>query len=263
MEPVALITGASRGIGRGIALTLAECGYHLVVNYAGNEAAARDSAAEAIASAADHGHQIVAEAIQADVGSAADRERLVESTLRQFGRIDLLVNNAGIPSPGRKDLLDAEEGDFDRLMAVNLKGPFFLAQRVSRQMLVQVESAPDAPPPKIINISSISAFTASTNRGDYCIAKAGLAMVTKLFAARLAEAGIRVYEIQPGIIASDMTEPVREKYDRLIANGLTPIRRWGQPRDIGMAVAAIARDEFPFSTGEVFHVDGGFHLHTL
>ena len=150
-----------------------------------------------------------------------------------------------------------------RLSSINLKGPYFLTQQVARQMIKQVEADPEAPRPRIVTITSISAYTASVNRGDYCIAKAGLAMMTALFAARLAEHGIGVYEIRPGVIATDMTGPVKEKYDKMIAEGAWPIRRWGEPSDIGRAVSAIARGDFPFSTGEVFNVDGGFHLRTL
>jgi NAD(P)-dependent dehydrogenase (short-subunit alcohol dehydrogenase family) len=148
-------------------------------------------------------------------------------------------------------------------MGINLRGPFFLTQRVARWMLEQRAAAPPDYLPQIVNISSVSAYTASVNRGEYCIAKAGLAMMTGLFAARLAEAGIRVYEVRPGIIETDMTAGVRERYDRLIHEGLTPIRRWGSPEDVGRAVAALAAGALPFSTGEVINVDGGFHLRIL
>jgi len=174
------------------------------------------------------------------------------------------VNNAGIAPSVRADVLEAAEASFDRLLSVNLKGPFFLTQAAARWMIEQAQSLPPGQPrPKIVLISSISAYTASTNRADYCLSKAGLSMVTQVFAARLAEHGINVYEIRPGIIATDMTETVREKYEKLIAEGLTPIRRWGQPDDVGKAVAAIARELLPFSTGEVLNVDGGFHLRRL
>jgi NAD(P)-dependent dehydrogenase (short-subunit alcohol dehydrogenase family) len=161
-------------------------------------------------------------------------------------------------------LLEAGEDSFDRMIAVNVKGPYFLTQLVARWMIEQVESPKsEVRSPKIVTVSSISAYTASTNRGDYCISKAALSMVTPLFAARLAGYGINVYEIRPGIIATDMTAGVKEKYDKLIGEGLTPIPRWGAPEDIGKAVAAIAQDLLPFSTGEVINVDGGFHLRTL
>jgi NAD(P)-dependent dehydrogenase (short-subunit alcohol dehydrogenase family) len=174
------------------------------------------------------------------------------------------VNNAGIAPDVRADLLDATEASFDRLIAINLKGPYFLTQRVAAQMIRQVEADADrSPAPRIVNITSISAYAASVNRGDYCISKAGLGMMTALWAARLAPHRIGVYEVRPGVIATDMTSAVREKYDALIASGAWPIRRWGTPEDVGRAVAAIARGDFPFSTGEVFNVDGGFHLRTL
>jgi 3-oxoacyl-[acyl-carrier protein] reductase len=192
---------------------------------------------------------------------AADRERLVAETVKNFGRIDLLVNNAGVAPKVRADLLDAGEESFDRLININLKGPYFLTQLVARHMIEQAETVTN---PKIITISSISAYTASLNRGDYCVAKAGLAMATQLYAARLAEHGINVYEIRPGIIETDMTGAVKEKYDDLIFNeGITPIRRWGQPEDVGKAVVAVATDLLPFSTGQVIDVDGGFHLRIL
>jgi 3-oxoacyl-[acyl-carrier protein] reductase len=162
----------------------------------------------------------------------------------------------------RVDLLEGDEASFDRLLAVNLKGPYFLTQGVARWMVGLVEAG-KVSGPKIITISSVSAYAASVERGEYCISKAGLSMLTPLFAARLAAHGIGVFEIRPGVVATDMTGPVREKYDRLIRAGLTPIRRWGQPEDVGKAVGAIVQDLFPFSTGEVFNVDGGYHLRIL
>ena len=279
MNQVALITGASRGIGRGIALELATLGFDLVVNYAGNETAARQTAADCVAHAQAAGKSVRAEVCQADISLAADRSKLIDFTRSTFGRLDLLVNNAGVAPNVRADILDAGEESFDRLIAINVKGPYFLTQLAAKWMIEQTRSRPrekadglraSVPPPhvggyppKIITISSISAYTASTNRGDYCIAKAALSMLTPLFAARLAEHGITVYEIRPGIIATDMTGPVKEKYDKLIADGLTPIQRWGTPEDVGRAVAAIAQDLLPFSTGEVINVDGGFHLRRL
>jgi 3-oxoacyl-[acyl-carrier protein] reductase len=254
--PIALVTGASRGIGRGIAIALGGLGWQVAVNYAGNAAAAE----ECVGLVGQAGGQALA--VQGDIALAADRERLAACTAPWGGRIDLLVNNAGIAPSVRADLLDASEESFDRLVNVNLKGPYFLSQLVARRMLAQ---APDASGSRgqIVVVSSISAYAASTNRGDYCVAKAGLGMMTKLFAARLADHGIRVYEVRPGVIATDMTGAVQAKYDALIADGLTPIRRWGLPADIGRAVCAIARGDLPFSTGEVINVDGGFHLRTL
>lgn len=255
----ALVTGASRGIGRGIALELARAGHRVAINYAGNAAAAAE-ALKLVQEAGGDGF-----IIQGDVAVAADRERLVAETVAKFGRIDVLVNNAGVAPSVRADLLDAGEESFDRLYGINLKGPFFLTQLVAKQMLQQ---EPDAEGfrGRIVNITSISVYTASINRGDYCMVKAGLAMMTKLFAERLANDGINVYEIRPGVIATDMTGGVKEKYDKLIIHderGITPIRRWGTPQDIGRAVRAIAEDRFPFSTGAVFDIDGGFHLHRL
>lgn len=265
MNPVALITGASRGIGRGIALELAKVGFDLVVNYAGNETAARQTAADCAAVARAATRSIRAEICQADIAAGQDRQRLIAFTRSSFGRLDLLVNNAGVAPSVRADLLEAGEESFDRLMGINVKGPYFLTQLAARWMIEQLGAAGEAKRsrPKIVTISSISAYTASTNRGDYCIAKAGLSMLTPLFASRLAEYGINVYEIRPGIIATDMTGPVKEKYDKLIAEGLTPIKRWGLPEDVGRAVAALAQDALPFSTGEVLNVDGGFHLRRL
>ena len=252
--PVSLVTGAGRGIGRGIAVELARLGHQIIINYAGNAAAA-DECLELVRAAGGEGITV-----KADVSSSDDRARLVRETLDKFGRIDLLVNNAGVAPNVRADILDAGEESFDRLININLKGPYFLTQLVAKQMISQSwhEFAP-----QIITISSVSAYTASVNRGDYCIAKAGLGMLTALFAARLAEHGIGVYEVRPGVIQTDMTGGVKEKYDAMIANGAWPIKRWGQPSDVGRAVAAIARGDFPFSTGEVFNVDGGFHLRTL
>jgi NAD(P)-dependent dehydrogenase (short-subunit alcohol dehydrogenase family) len=177
----------------------------------------------------------------------------------------MLVNNAGVAPKVRADILEASEESFDRLININIKGPYFLTQLAAKWMIEQSRTGiPPVPfQPKIITISSISAYTASVNRGDYCISKAALSMLTPLYAARLAEHGIGVYEIRPGLIRTDMTGPVKEKYDKLIEEGLTPIKRWGTPEDVGKAVAAIAQDLLPFSTGEVINVDGGFHLRRL
>jgi NAD(P)-dependent dehydrogenase (short-subunit alcohol dehydrogenase family) len=291
MNPVALITGASRGIGRGIALELARIGFDVVINFASNAAAARQTALDCAVHAKGNGHQIRVEICQGDVAAAVDRQRLIDFTKQTFGRLDLLVNNAGVAPAMRADILEATEESFDRLIRINVKGPYFLSQLAARWMIEQVDGRGSAPEsaatsragnedpagvgngptrvaanrlrPKIVIVSSISAYTASVNRGDYCISKAALSMVTPLFATRLAEHGINVYEIRPGIIATDMTGSVKEKYDKLIAQGLTPIQRWGTPEDVGRAVAAVAQDLLPFSTGEVINVDGGFHLRKL
>lgn len=264
MHRTAIVTGGSRGIGRGICLGLAARGWAVVVNYRGNAAAAQE-AAQLVE--AEGGQALI---VQADIGAAADRERLVQETLDRFGRIDLLVNNAGMAPRVRADLLETSEESYDEVMAVNLKGPFFLTQRVAQAMIAQAASATPSPNVgegrgggSIINIGSISAYTASINRGEYCISKAGMGMMTALFADRLAPHSINVYEVRPGIIATDMTSGVTSKYDALIAEGLTPIRRWGQPGDIAAAVVALADGAFPFSTGEIFNVDGGFHMRRL
>lgn len=268
MNPVALITGASRGIGRGIALELAKIGYDLLINYASNAAAAEQTAADCVAAAKQQNRAIRVLTSQADVSMASARSALIQFTGSSFGRIDLLVNNAGVAPKVRADILETSEESFDRLISIDLKGPYFLSQLAARWMIEQIQ-APATPTlrppvqPKIVNISSISAYTASVNRGEYCLAKAALSMVTSLFAARLAQYGINVYEIRPGIIATDMTDPVKDKYDQLINEGLTPIQRWGTPEDVGKAVAAIAQGLLPFSTGEVINVDGGFHLRRL
>src|SRR4051812_39672419 len=255
----AFVTGASRGIGRGIAIELARAGTRVAINYAGNAEAAAEALVLVKAAGGD------GFIIQGDVAVAADRARLISETVARLGRLDLLVTNPGAAPKVRADLLDAGEESFDRLFAINLKGPFFLSQLAAKQMLQQ---SPDSEGfrGRIVNITSISVYAASINRGDYCMVKAGLAMMTKLFADRLANDGINVYEIRPGVIATDMTGGVKEKYDKLIIQderGITPIRRWGKPEDIGRAVRAIAEDRFPFSTGAVFDVDGGFHLHRL
>jgi 3-oxoacyl-[acyl-carrier protein] reductase len=265
MNAVALITGASRGIGRGIALELARLGYDVVVNYARNAAAAQQTIADCVSAARDAGKTIRAEICQADISSSADRRRLIHFTKEKMARLDLLVNNAGVAPEVRADILDASEESFDRLISINVKGPYFLTQLAANWMIEQRKIV--APPvpfrPKIVTVSSISAYAASVNRGDYCISKAALAMLTPLYAARLAEHGINVYEIRPGVVRTDMTGPVKDKYDTLIDAGLTPIKRWGTPEDVGKAVAAIAQDLLPFSTGEVINVDGGFHLRRL
>jgi 3-oxoacyl-[acyl-carrier protein] reductase len=258
---VALVTGASRGIGRAIALELARHGYDLMINYVSNAAAAKQACAEVQAASGDSATRV--ELCRADVSERQDREQLLAQTRVQFGRLDLLVNNAGVAPEARVDLLEANEESFDRLIRINLKGPYFLSQAVAGWMIEQRAVLSDYQP-AIVNITSISAYTASPERGDYCVAKAGLAMMTQLYAARLAAEGINVYEIRPGIIATDMTAGVKAKYDRLILDeGLTPIRRWGLPEDVGRAVAAVATGSFPFSTGEVINVDGGFHLRRL
>lgn len=255
-ERVALVTGAGRGIGRGIATALASRGWSVVVNYRGNAAAA----AETVQLIEEGGSRALA--LQADVASDEDRQRLVDETLSAWGRIDLLVNNAGMAPRQRLDILETTEASYDEVMTVNLKGPFFLTQRVANAMISLIRQDV-VERPAIVNIGSLSAYASSPNRGEYCISKAGMGMMTALFADRLAEFGINVYEVRPGIIETDMTSVVKEKYDALIGDGLTPIRRWGQPDDVARAVVALAEGSFPFSTGEIVNVDGGFHLRRL
>lgn len=255
-SPVALVTGGSRGIGRGICVELAKTGYSVLVNYNTNLDAAEATRAEIEKVGG------VAEICPADIAFAAHRDSLLDFTLETFGRVDLMVNNAGIAPPKRLDLLETTEENFDRVLDTNLKGPFFLTQQVAQIMINQLGEK-KIPQATIVNISSISAYAPSTNRAEYCISKAGLSMMTSLFAARLAEYNIRVYEIRPGIIDTEMIKPAKSKYDKLVANGLTPIKRYGKPEDVARAVAAIAAGHFPFSTGEVFNIDGGFHLRVL
>lgn len=254
----AIVTGASRGIGRGIAVSLAKAGFNVAINYNSNAAAADEAAAEVRAAGGK------ALTVQANVGDLADHQRLLDATLQAFGSVDLLVNNAGVAPRVRADLLEASVDEYDFVMGTNLKGPYFLTQVVARQMVRQIAAGRDSASHMIVNIGSISAYTASVNRGEYCLSKAGMGMMTQLFAARLAEHGINVFEVRPGIIATDMTGAVKAKYDKLILeDGLLPIRRWGQPDDIGKAVAAIASGAMPYSTGQVIDVDGGFHIKRL
>ncbi|MEK6239244.1 MAG: 3-ketoacyl-ACP reductase [Planctomycetales bacterium] len=255
-KQVALVTGASRGMGKAIALELARLDHAVIVNYASSEQAAE----EVVRQILDGGGNAVA--LRADVGNSEDRDQLARQALEAFGRIDVLVNNDGITSPGRPDLLELTESGWDRVFAVNLKGPFFLAQAVARAMIAQVESGVGSGG-TIINVSSISASAVSTNRADYCLTKSALGMMTQLFAARLADHGVRGFEVRPGVIATDMTAPVQEKYDRLIEEGLSPIRRWGEPEDVAKTVAALVSNCFPFSTGDCINVDGGFHIRRL
>jgi NAD(P)-dependent dehydrogenase (short-subunit alcohol dehydrogenase family) len=237
-------------------MAVAQAGYRVVANFAHNATAA----AETVQAISRQGG--FACAMQANVAVTADRAAMLTQMEQQFGRLDLLVNNAGITSPNRLDLLESTEENWDTVLGVNLKGPFFLSQLAAKLMLSAMAKGLSTRG-TIVNISSISAYAISTNRGDYCIAKAGLRMMTQLFAARLAEERIRVYEVCPGVIRSDMTAPVAEKYDRLIADGLSPIKRWGEPSDVAAAVVALAADNFPFSTGDCLNVDGGFHIRRL
>lgn len=253
---VAIITGSGRGIGRGIAIELARAGWTIIINDVGNPLPPQETLAAVRAQGSDG---II---ILADITSAEDRSRIVQETLQTFGQIDLLVNNAGIAPRQRKDILEVDEQSLHEVMEVNLIGPFFLTQRVA-SVMIDLVAKKTIQNPKIVNIASISSYTSSTSRAEYCLSKAGVAMSTLLYADRLAIEGINVYEIRPGIIETPMTAGVKEKYDRLIENGISPIKRWGQPEDIGKAITAIAEGYLPFSTGQVIDVDGGFHIQRL
>jgi len=257
--PVALITGGTRGIGLGIARSLAAEGWRLALGGL--------RALEEVAAVADVFGAFEAEGVEVcycrgDVADAKDRSRIVEEVRERFGTLQLLVNNAGITSPGRRDILDAEEDDFDRVLDVNLKGPFFLTQLCARWMIQQHDADPGFQG-TIVNISSVSGEVVSIHRGDYCLSKSATRMATRLWAVRMAPHAVSVYEVQPGIIHSDMTEGVTEKYDRLIADGLTVEPRWGEPEDVGRAVAMLARGDLSYATGQVLTIDGGLLIRRL
>ncbi len=244
MKPVAIVTGASRGIGRGIALDLAST-HQVIATYRG-----RRDAAESLQAATG------CDIFPCDISVPADRAALIEHARQNFGRLDLLVNNAGIAQRERKDILEANEESFDELISVNLKGPHFLTQLAARWMVEQGSG-------RIVFVTSISSYTASVQRAEYCISKAGLSMSVALWAARLAEYGIPVFEVRPGIIRTDMIAKVEDVYEQKIAGGLLPQRRMGEPGDIAGCIRAIASGLMDYSTGQVFNVDGGFHLRTL
>jgi len=253
---VALVTGGARGIGLGIALKLAEDGFTLVVS-------GRRSLQEVEPSVGRIREGSAASIyVQADISRAADRQRLLRTVEESFGRLDVLVNNAGIAPRVRADILEAKEDSFDELIATNLRGPYFLTQAAAEWMVRQQASGGDAKR-CVVNIGSVSATVASVSRGDYCISKAGIAMATRLWAVRLAEFGIGVYEVRPGIIESDMTAGVRDKYNALIDGGLLLEKRWGTPEDVGRAVSMLARGDLTYATGAVLVVDGGLTLARL
>jgi len=254
MKPVALVTGANRGIGRGIALALAARNFDVVVN----DLARTDDTAATLAEVERQGGR--AAFAEADISDTTAHARLVDSAFAAFGRLDCLVNNAGVQVKVRGDMLDATEESFDRLLRINLRGTFFLTQAVARRMVAE---QPGPHPRSIITVSSANAFVVSINRAEYCMSKSGLSMMNKLFAVRLADAGISCFEVCPGIIHTDMTKDAAERYNKLIAEGIAPVRRWGEPEDIGRAVAMLAAGELPFSTGEGLHIDGGLHMRVL
>lgn len=255
-RPTALVTGGSRGIGFGCAKRLAELGFDLAINGMRDEAQLDEPIGQLQALGADVLY------CQGDIGSAGARAAMLEKIRSHYGRLNILVNNAGVAPKERKDILEASEESFDYVVGTNLKGPYFLTQAAANWMIEQKQASPDAFF-AVINIGSISATVASVNRGEYCLAKTGIAMMTALFAARLGEHDIPVYEIRPGVTKTDMTSGVADKYDKLIADGLCVTRRWGFPEDVGKAVGALARGDFPYSTGQVIMIDGGLTLPRL
>ncbi|HOY19825.1 MAG TPA: 3-ketoacyl-ACP reductase [Haliscomenobacter sp.] len=256
MKKVALVTGGSRGIGLGIVEQLAGQGFDIAINGVRPE--------ESVQAVLENIKALGVEVIycQGNVALSADRAKILQEVKDHFGQLNILVNNAGIAPRERRDVLNTSEASFDEVLDTNLKSCYFLTQAAANWMIEQKESNPDFSG-SIINISSISATVASVNRGEYCVSKAGISMVTQLFAARLGEYFIPVYEVRPGVIATDMTAGVKEKYDNLIAQGLCVQPRWGTPEDVGKAVGALAAGSFPYSTGQVFMVDGGLTLPRL
>jgi NAD(P)-dependent dehydrogenase (short-subunit alcohol dehydrogenase family) len=260
-EPaVVLVTGASRGLGRGIAIELARGGYSVAVNYAVNATAADETVRLCSDVAIDVSQQFLP--VQGDVSSTPSRAAMLEKVNNELGHIDALVNNAGIAPKVRADITEASEESFDELINTNLKGPYFLTQAVVNQWLHGPHSRIESGY-KVVYITSVSANTASPSRGEYCISKAGLSMAAQLWASRLAGDGIQVYEVRPGIMNTDMTQAVAEKYDASIKAGLVPQLRWGTARDVGLAVTALIDGNFPYSTGTVIDIDGGLQLRTL
>jgi len=253
---VALITGGSRGIGLGIAKELAKIGFNLAINGVRNQ----DSVQPVLDELKNYGVEVCY--VQGDVSKKADREKIFSKIMDEFGQLNVLVNNAGIAPRERKDILEATEDIFDETLNINLKGPYFLTQKIANYFVQKKLENPDFEA-CIINVSSISATVASVNRGEYCISKAGIAMATKLWAARLGEFNIPVYEIQPGVIKTDMTSGVTEKYDRLFEQGLSIQKRWGLPEDVGKVAAGMASGMLPYSTGQVVLVDGGMTVQRL
>ena len=247
------ITGGRRGIGRAIAFAFAETGHDVIINDVAEDEAVRE-ALHGIEARGARAHFL-----KADIAEVSGHEALVDEAFAAFGGIDILVNNAGISVDKRGDMLEVTPESFDRLVSVNLRAPFFLTQVVARRWLREGQ----APARSIVNIASANAHMAAIDRAEYCLSKSGVGMMTKLYALRLAEAGIAVFEIRPGVIRTDMTAVVSAAYEKRIAEGLSPVRRWGEPEDVGRAVVALTSGEFHFSTGEVVHVDGGLHIARL
>lgn len=253
---VALVTGGGRGIGLGISRRLAAEGWRLAVCGVRAEA----DVATTLAELRDMGSEVAY--FRADIAATDSHEQLVEGIRQRFGGLHALVNNAGVAPLERADILEAGEDSFDRLIGTNLRGPYFLTQRVARSLAEQAQADPGFRG-GIVFVTSVSATVASVNRGDYCLSKAGLAMAARLWAVRLAEFGVPVYEVRPGVIRTDMTAAVTEKYDRMFAEGLALERRWGTPEDVGAAVAALLRGDLPYATGQVVSVDGGLTVPVL
>lgn len=252
-QKTALVTGGARGIGLGVAKELSDNGFILVIADICPVEAGKE-----VAAALSEGSIFV----RADITSGKDRQKILNTIKTKLGRLDILVNNAGVAPAKRMDILEATEQSYDRVMNINLKGPYFLTQKIANYMIALLKRK-KIKDPVIVNIASMSSYVSSPSRGEYCLSKAGVSMMTKLYADRLSEYNINVYEIRPGIIMTDMTRPVKGKYDELIKQGITPLKRWGLPSDIAAAVKAVAGGDFKFSTGEVFNIDGGYHLRRL
>lgn len=256
-KKTALVTGGSRGIGLGCALQLAKESFSIAINGMRDES----QVADVIQQIKDAGAPDVIYC-QGDVGSTEGRAAILAKLKESFGSLNVLVNNAGVAPKERKDVLETSEESYQRVMGINCEGPYFLTQAVANWLIEQKQADADFFG-TIINVNSISATVASVNRGEYCVSKAGLAMITQLFAARLGEYHLPVYEVRPGVTKTDMTSGVTEKYDKLIAAGLCATPRWGFPEDVGMAVASLAKGNFPYSTGQVIMVDGGLTIPRL
>jgi 3-oxoacyl-[acyl-carrier protein] reductase len=256
-KPVAVITGASRGIGRAVAIALAVEGYDIA-------AIARSVDSEGMehlgTEVEKHGNQFFP--VGLDISCTDCQKEVVANILERYGRIDILVNNAGVAPLLRNDILDMTEESYDRVLNINLRGPVFFAQKIAKEMTWVKQQIEDYRP-VIVFITSVSAVLSSTNRAEYCISKAGLSMASMVFADRLSREGILVFELRPGIIQTDMTAKIKDKYDKLIGEGLIPQKRWGMPEDIGKAVASIARGDWDFSTGMVVEISGGLNIHKL
>lgn len=258
---VALITGAGRGIGRSIALELAKEGFDIGGNDIVLEHSQKEKGLLEVKKKVEElGKEFYP--VQGDISSLNDQTNIIKEVVKKFGRIDVLVNNAGIAPGERMDILKTTPDSYDRLMSVNARGPFFLTQKTARQMLKQLKKG-SGTKGCIIFISSISAVVSSPSRAEYCVSKSALSQTAKVFADRLSAEGINVYEIRPGIINTDMTAPVKHKYDKLISEGLVPQQRWGLAQDVGKAAAALARGDFAYSTGLVLEVSGGMNIRRL